>query len=136
MIEIRYSPPNDLDVSGTVDELQTIRRRILDMTEAPASKIVLEANSAVDPTPYNSTLTRLSVQLSNGPAKVSVWDEEVCVEGSREALEAFASFFNFEPDATERSHLHYEYYDGNEWIDPGSVPLVIRVKKSNGRLSA
>jgi hypothetical protein len=136
MIEIRYSPPDDLDVSGTVDELQTIRRRILDMTEAPASKIVFEANSAVDPTPYNSALARLSVRLSSGRAKVSVWNEGVSVEGSREALEAFASFFNFEPDAAERSHIHYEYYDGNAWIDPGSIPLVISVRKSNSRLSA
>jgi hypothetical protein len=128
MIEISYTPPYELDIAGLPDELESIRRRIFDLVETH-NEIALEANAAIDPTPYEATLARMTITEGKGPAKVTVRDEiEVRVEGSREALEAFASYFYFEPDAKKGAHAHYEYYGGNDLIDPESVPLVIRVR--------
>jgi hypothetical protein len=128
MIEIRYTPPYELDVAGLPDELESIRRRILDLVET-YNEIDLEADATIDPAPYEATLARMTITEGQGPAKVSVRDEiEVRVEGSREALEALASYFYFEPNAKKGAHAHYEYYGGSDLIDPESVPLVISVK--------
>ena len=128
MIEIRYTPPYELDIAGSPGELESIRRRILDLVETH-NEIALEADATIDPTPYEAALAKMTIAEGRGPAKVTVRDEiEVRVEGSREALEAFASYFYFEPSAKEEAHAHYEYYGGSDLIDPKSVPLVISVK--------
>lgn len=128
MIEIRYTPPDELDVAGSPDELESIRRRILDSVGA-RNEITLEADAAIDPTPYEAALARLTIAEGRGPAKVTVRDEiEVRIEGSREALEALASYFYFGRDARAGAHAHYEYYGGADLIDPESVPLVISVR--------
>ncbi len=129
MIEIRYTSPSELDIAGQPAELEAIRRRILDLVEAHNNEIVIEADATIDPTPYEYALAKLTIAEGSGPVKVTVCDDmELRVDGSREALDAFASFFYFEPDAKEGSHAHYEYYIGNDLIDPESVPLVISVK--------
>ena len=129
MIEIRYSAPYDLDISGTVDELQMVRREVLDLIKSDAARISFAANSAVDPAPYESALSKLVIEKSESPTKVSLTNEnEIHVEGSLYCLEALASFFDFKPDAEKGAHSHYEYYAGNEWIAPDSIPLVIGVK--------
>jgi hypothetical protein len=128
MIEIRYTSPYELDIAGSPDELESIRRRILDLVETH-NEIALEADATIDPTPYETTLARMTIAEGRGPAKVTVCDEiELRVEGSREALETFASYFYFEPDAKKGAHAHYEYYGGNDLIDLESVPLVISVR--------
>jgi hypothetical protein len=129
MIEIRYSAPNELDISGTVDELQFMRREILDLIQSDAPQIAFEADSAIDAAPYNSALPKLIIRKGQSPTKVSLTNErEVHVEGSPDCLETFASFFDFELNAGKGVHSHHEYYEGNEWIAPDSIPLVISVK--------
>jgi hypothetical protein len=129
MLEIRYSAPHDLEISGTVDELQMVRRGILDLVESDAARIVFVADAAIEPSPYNSALSKLVVMRGQCPTKISLKDEgEVHVEGSPYCLEAFASFFEFKPDTAKGAHSHYEYYEGNEWVAPDSIPLVIGVK--------
>ena len=128
MIGIRYTPPNELDVAGSPDELESIRRRILDSVETHDG-IALEADATIDPTPYEAALARMTITEGRGPAKVTVRDGiEVRVEGSREALEALASYFYFDQGAGKGAHAHYEYYGGSDLIDPDSVPLVISVR--------
>ena len=128
MLEIRYSAPYELDISGTVDELQAVRRGILTLVKSDANRISFEADSAIEPSPYNTALSKLVIAEGQCPTKVSLKDEEVHVEGSPYCLEAFASFFDFKPDAGEGAHSHYEYCEGDEWISPDSIPLVISVK--------
>ena len=129
MLEIRYSAPYDLDISGTVDELQLVRREILALLKSDATRISFEADSAIEPSPYNVALSKLVVEKGQCPTKVSLRNEkEIHVEGSPYCLEGFASFFDFKPDAGKGAHSHYEYYEGNEWVAPDSIPLVIGVK--------
>jgi hypothetical protein len=71
------------------------------------------------------------VAIGQSPAKVSLaGGDEMRVEGSPESLEAFTSYFDFEPDAAAGTHSHFEYYEfeGNRWVAPGSVPLVVSVR--------
>jgi hypothetical protein len=130
MMEIRYTPPYELDIAGRFDELESIRRRILDLAESRNNEIVLEADANIDPAPYEFALAKLTIAEGRGPAKVTVCDGTgVRVEGSREALEEFASFFCFEPEVQEGAHSHYDYDGGGHLIDPESTPLVISIKR-------
>lgn len=129
MLEIRYSAPHNLEISGTVGELQMARREILDLIESGAARITFAADSSIDPLPYDSALTKMVVVKGHSPTKVSLKnEEELHVEGSPDCLGAFASFFDFKPNVGKGVHSHYEYYEGNEWIAPDSIPLVIGVK--------
>jgi hypothetical protein len=129
MIEIRYSAPNEVDISGTVDELQFVRREILNLTQSDASQIIIDADSDIDPAPYKSVLSKLIILKTDCSTKVSLKDEkEIQVEGSPDCLAGLASFFDFNLDDGKGAHSHYEYYEGNQWIAPDSMPLVISVK--------
>src|SRR3989442_13351653 len=100
MLEIRYSAPYGLDVSGTVDELQIVQLGILDLIKSENTRISFAASDAIDPAPYKSALSKLVIVKGQGPTKVSHSnDKEILVEGSAFCLEAFASFFGFTPDA-------------------------------------
>jgi hypothetical protein len=129
MIEIRYAAPNEVDISGTADELQSVRQAILDLAQSDASQITIDADSVIDPTSYKSALSKLIIRKAECPTKVSLKNErEIQVEGTADCLEAFASFFDFNSDDRKGAHSHYEYYEGNRWIAPDSMPLVISVR--------
>jgi len=129
MLEIRYSAPYDLNISGTVDELQAVRREILALIKSGVSRISFGADSSFEPSPYDAALSKLVIVKGQCPTKVSLNNGgEIHVEGSPYCLEAFASFFDFKSDAGKGAHTHYEYYKGNEWVAPDSIPLVISVK--------
>jgi len=129
MIEIRYSAPNYLDISGTASEFETLEMRILELISSSESRLAIDADSAIDPSPYTSAIPKLVVVKSEGPTRVSLeGHDELSIKGSPENLDSLASFFHFDKDAVNGVHSHYEYYDGNLWIDPNSIPLVISVK--------
>jgi hypothetical protein len=129
MIEIRFSAPYELDISGTVDELETVRQRILQLVEAGDQQIMVEADASIDPAPYDAALQRLLIAKGDCPTKISLRNkEEILIEGTADTLGVLASFFIFDDDAPDGDHSHYEHYEGNEWIDPDSIPLVISVK--------
>ena len=129
MIKIRYTAPLDLDISGTVAELQVVCRTILNLIESDLDRVSFAADSSVEPSPYDSALAKLVVVKGQCPTKVSVKNEkEVYVEGAPDCLEAFASFMDFKPNAGSGMHSHYEYYEGEGGIAADSIPLVISVK--------
>jgi hypothetical protein len=128
MIQVRYSPPNELDIAGTVPELCDLRDAVLEAAKSTAAHIELKADSSTDPSPYDATLSRLVVETGTGPTEVSVTNGVIQIAGSPSCLETLASFLNFKPDAQKGDHAHYEYYEGNQWIAPDSVPLVFSVR--------
>src|SRR2546423_8498146 len=110
MIEIRYTAPFDLDISGTVAELQAVRRTILNLIESDLDQVSFAADSSVEPSPYDSALAKLVVVKGQCPPKASVKNEkEVHVEGAAYCLEAFASFLAFKPEAGTGVHSPYEH---------------------------
>ena len=129
MLEIRFSKPKELEVSGTVDELQSVRNQILALVENDIAQIAFECDGSINSMPYDSVLSKFIVRKSQLPTKVSLENSnELCVEGLPHCLEAFASFLDFEANSKSGRHSHYEYYEGNQWISPDSMPLVISVK--------
>lgn len=127
-MQIRYSKPNRIEVSGTVQELALINRDILNLIGSNSSSFVVEVETDFDPSPYDSTLSRMIVSQTEGPVRVSVVaDTQLQVEGSAQNLETFASFFDFPEDSESGRHSHFEYYEGNECVAADSEPIVISV---------
>ena len=66
-----------------------------------------------------------------GPTRIEATaDGVMVVEGGTAALRVFAAHFDFHDDTPDGHHCHYEYLDGDDRIDPASVPLVIRVRRA------
>jgi hypothetical protein len=132
VIAILYSPPGDLDISGTPLELTQVQKAVLELLRSTQRELRVEANTSCDPRPYKQTLAELIIRRGTGPVLISVVDTSVVAEGDDTCLEAFASWFVWPPDAKFPAHGHYEYFEGNEWIATGSIPLVIGVRRTDG----
>ena len=131
MLKISSSNQNDIEISGSALELSAIARDIFALLESDAETVVFNGSHSFDPSPYDSVVKKLSVAKGQNPANVSlIPGEEVRVEGSPESLKAFASFFEFEPDASVGDHSHFEYedYEGNRFVSRGSIPVIISVR--------
>ena len=127
MIELRYSASDELDISGTVPELQDVRRAVLEVAQSGAC-VEIDADSSIDPNPYDAALSKLIIATDVRPANVYIDDSVVHITAAPYCLEALASFLDFKPNAQEGDHSHYEYYEGNKWIASGSVRVVFSVK--------
>jgi hypothetical protein len=129
MLRIRYSAPSDLEISGSVADLEAVRHGLLGLLVLPAQhEIGFEADTQCAPQPYTSVLPKLIIHKGQGPTRVTVENHSVQVAGSIDSLDAFASFLDFESAAISGSHTHYEYYEGNPYISPDSVPLVFAIE--------
>jgi hypothetical protein len=131
MIEIRYTPPNEIAVAGTVEELHAVQAGILHVAAAGDSTLPyrVAARTTGSPVPYTHWLPELIVMLSAGAIKVSVIDtSQLMISGAADELDVFASFWSFETNAAPHTHTHHEYFEGNSWIEPDYLPLVIGVK--------
>ena len=127
MIELRYSVSDELDIPGTVPELQDVRLAVLEVAKSGAC-IEIDADSSIDPNPYDAALSKLIIATDVRPGNVSVDDSVVHITAAPNCLEALASFLDFKPNAQKGHHTHYEYYEGNKWIASDSVPVVFSVK--------
>jgi hypothetical protein len=130
MIRLRYSPTSDVDLSGSLTELHDLRASILALLDSLAHEMTIETDGKFNPSPYEFRLRALSIKKGQGPVLVSITPEQVLqIKGAADNLRAFTSFLDFPPDDPFPSHIHYEYYPDNEWIAPGSLPLVLSIKK-------
>ena len=130
MIRIAYTSPNELDISGSGQDLKAVRCGILDVSQRTTETCSIIADTKFDPYPYSNALASIRIEVSKEPVCISVVDNDVVVSGSESNLEVFASFFDLDDSAPEGCHLHHEYHEGNEWVHKYSVPLVITHAKA------
>ena len=113
----RYSDPNALELAGDSDELERLRSEISKSSFVEWS----EGLRQHDPAPYSLALERLLIRSTEGPVQVIVIGAALRITGSRENLSRFATFLSPEPGG----HQHFEYYDGNHYVDSKSLPVVV-----------
>jgi hypothetical protein len=130
MLRISYTPPLDLDLSGSRADLESLRAAVLALIEEGEGEHSVAASTQGDASPYALFLGSLRVRVGAGPTVVKVEDEsELVVEGSLENLDRFCSFLAVGPDEARGWHYHYEYFDGNPYIDRDAIPLVISLER-------
>jgi hypothetical protein len=117
-----------VDITGTPDEIRSIHERVLEVSAGRPAKLIVEASTARDPSPWDAALQSMEIRLGDGAVHARVLEGSLIVEGGAEELRGFASFFVFPDDAKPGDHAHYEYYDGNRWIRPESAALIITVR--------
>ncbi|MEH2192937.1 MAG: hypothetical protein V7K98_09875 [Nostoc sp.] len=130
MIHIRFSDNNyggEIDLSGTPGDLRSIRQSIIKLLQAQDVQVCIPANE-VKPAPYDSCLNSLVIRKSDCSVKVMVAGSSLKIEGTPEKLKVFADWFNFGDSTESGYHNHFDYYEGNEWVDPASVSLIISCK--------
>jgi hypothetical protein len=129
MTKLRYTPPLDLEIEGTREDLAEVEARIRALADAGAGVIEILADSSGSPTPYENWLERLVITVGAGPLVSSV-DRNCClnITGSATNLETLASYFGFLPGIPDGHHTHLEYHPGDKWIAAKSVPIVVSVR--------
>ncbi len=129
-VEIRFSSNGELDISGSTPALRKIGQSMLDLiNDKDRLNCVIEAR-IVDPAPYDNCLSYVSISKSETLTKVSVVGNYLQIEGDTESLERFATWFDFDDDTWSGYHHHFDYWEGNSYVDPDSMSLVIMVKNS------
>jgi hypothetical protein len=130
MIELAATADGkEVEISGTRDDMRALRECILEVSSGRQAMASVEAATPRDPRPYDVALAGMDVRLVGGGVVARVCRERLQVEGGAEELRGLASFFTFGRDAKPGDHAHYEYYEGNQWIRPDSVPLVIMMRR-------
>ena len=128
MVRISYSAPDDIELAGTKGDFAALWAELQSFLSAANETAKVPADPDFDPAPYETRLDAIEFRCSGGPNNVSVGGDVLRVTGSNENLALFGSWLDFER-ATAPQHSHYEYYDGNQWVAPDSLPLVISLER-------
>lgn len=131
MMEVQYSLNEAIDILGTRKDIEEFRQEILKFLKTDLEKIHIEIEKDISFKPWDFVASDLQIIQNDGPVKVSIAEEKVIkIEGSKENLEKFTSFLEFDENAVSGHHSHFEYYDyeGNVYIHPDSFPLIIGIK--------
>jgi hypothetical protein len=129
MLRIRYAAPRDLEISGTIRELQAISMGILNLVRSDQVSFAFTADAGYDPAPYRIAIPRLLITKGTDLLAVIVKDETlVHISGASNHLEALAAWFVFDPAVPSKTHAHFEYYEDHPFIASHSIPLVITVE--------
>lgn len=134
MIEIRYSTKNKkanemVDMSGCWKDYENLRRDILKFLGSDNESILIDVDKNADAKGWNFVLENLKVEQNGESVKVSVIENRILkINGSKENLDIFAAWLEFEENTASGYHSHYEYFEGNEYINSESIPLIIGIK--------
>lgn len=131
MLEICYSLSEAIEIVGTQQDIERFRQRVLKFLKTDTEKIHIEVDREISFEPWDFVASDLQIIQNDSPVKVSIAEKEVIkIEGSKENLEKFTSFLEFDENAVSGHHSHFEYYDyeGNIYVHPDSFPLVIEIK--------
>lgn len=129
MIKIRATKNEnpEIEIVGNYDELNHIEKTIADIK----SSKIFEADQLENSQPYDYLLSSLKVNVTKGPTCISINDNCLIATGSKDNLQKFASFFHFNKSKTKGSHNHFDYFDGNKYVDPLSLSLVISINNES-----
>src|SRR5215204_5066610 len=130
MIEIRYSikPENwggMADISGSWKDFEILRQDILRFLESDSESILINVDNNASSDGWEVVVESLELRQNGDAVKVSVLENKILkIEGSSQKLEIFAAWLEFDENTPSAYHSHYEYFEGNEFINSKSVPLV------------
>jgi len=131
MLCIRYSPPDDLEISGDVSDLAAVADGLHRVAAQKISAIRIPADDTCDRGLYVMVLSELVLQRATGLPRVAVICNSVEILGAAEGLDVVASYFEFPGDAEVGEHHHLEYYEGATHLLRQSCPVIITID-SNG----
>lgn len=130
MIRISYTAPDEIELAGIKSDFEGLRAELRACLSASAEVASIPADLDFAPAPYEARLATIEFVRGSGRNTISVDGDILRVSGSYENLALFGSWLDFER-ATAPQHFHYEYYEGNQWVAPDSLPLVISLLRES-----
>lgn len=119
-----------VDLDADLDGHRRIREAIERLVDEGHGFVDIQT-VPVDPAPYDWCAKKLRFRIVDRPNRIRARDGFVEVTGAVEDLKVFHTFFEVGISESP-SHSHYDYYDGNEWVHPMSVSLVINYPPRSG----
>jgi len=132
-MRIRYSPPSEIELEGTPDQLRELSDAVLELNVTGEGELSLSAEAGFAPSPYATVLTGRRIHIEGERVCISVAEDALIVTGSFSALRSFAASLAMLAEGADTSHIHFEYWDGHPDIAQDSCPLVISVRQSSSR---
>jgi hypothetical protein len=128
MISIQYASKFVMvEISGSVKELQELMNSILGLINSENLVLRLDTKKEFS-IEYEKIIEHLEIYCEGDAVKISLSNENtITISGSDEKLKVFASNLDFDDDMKVGYHVHYEYFEGNQYIDSESLPTVIMV---------
>jgi|SRR5215813_10392513 len=127
MLRIRYAKREGCDISAKPTELRAVSEVISQLASAGHGSHLVAGDTSGSPNPYDQFLSELIVQVTSGPVCATVDGKTLRVVAGAEFLASFATFFVFGDDTPAGHHHHHDYWEGNSYVSPNSVSLVIGV---------
>jgi hypothetical protein len=118
----------EVDLSGSAFELGDVGKTIAEWTRSDSPRLVINADTDFDPTPFEVVLCEIVLCRTCGPIRLAVQDGALQASGSATAFAFFSPWFEFQPDARDGYHIHFDNVWGNDYIDQSTIPLVIRCR--------
>lgn len=128
MMKILFTSPDELEISGSYQEMNEIKVKLLSLSEGINTELCIDTDNNADPSPYEKALNSMQAFVSLGPTKISVVGDNVVIEGSSESFDRFSSFFGFNEGDPSGTHNHHEYIKGDTFIHPSSIPTVVGIE--------
>jgi len=116
-----------VDISASRSEFREMATAVKQLI--PGETASFDGDSGRDVSPWDRSLARLAVAAQDGPVCATVVDDAVVITGSRSMLDVLTSYMEFPEDAHSGYHHHHEYFEGDQYIDPKSVPLIFTMEE-------
>ncbi len=127
MLFIRFAKNEGCDISAKPAELRAVGEVVQRLASAGHGSHSFPGDTSLPPEPYDRVLSQLTIRVASGPVCATVDGDTLNIEVGPEFLAPFASFFDFDDGTPAGHHHHHEYFEGNDYVSPKSVPLVIGV---------
>lgn len=118
----------EVDLSGSVIDLNNIGMAIGDWAQSDSQLLEMDVDIDFDPAPAEAILRKFVLSRSSGPIRLDVQGTALQASGATDSFAIFAQWFQFDQTTRDGYHVHFDNIWGNDFIDPATVPLVIRCR--------
>jgi hypothetical protein len=127
-LRIRCNPTSATSIEGKVKELHAIRDTLEEIAQRKRGHARFFSVMQGSPAPYKEFLNGIRIEFRTGLFRASMTPNRwLLLSGDERSLHCAASYFRFPIPSTPGEHHHLERYEGMDWIEPDTEPLVITV---------
>jgi hypothetical protein len=124
-IHATRGPDGEAEIEGRSDDFVALKRGIDAFLTACKASLVVPADTAFDPAPYDLALPQLVLILGTGPNVIQVREDALSITGGVAALRNFTD--NLPAGWDPRCHVHYDWIWSEEMVSRESTDLVFSV---------
>ena len=133
MIQIRYSPPNELELSGNTAELYSLTQEIIEFLASSQNNRTWKVETTANPNPYQMILPILSIRLSTAKkGMITVEESQLVLDGNKDFIRNFADNLPYDaedPKSGINYHVHYDSLSFGDVLSESSLEIILSKNK-------